>query len=78
MSSGCRGTRIERRRIVAPAAYNTESSHRTTERYVVELDPVEAVSLERETRAAGLTPVKTRTIPSTEDYAGSLVVSFRA
>lgn len=78
VSSGSSGTRIERRRIVAPAARAAESADRTTERYVVELDPVDAVSLEREARTAGLIPVEPRTIPSTEDYAGSLVVSFHA
>lgn len=76
--SGRRGTRIERRRIVAAAADAAGPAQRTSERYVVELDPVDAVSLEREARAAGLNPAEQLMIPSTEDYAGSLVLSFHA
>jgi SAM-dependent methyltransferase len=61
--------RIERRRTIAAG----EPAHD-----LVELDRLSVRQLQRDGRAAGLTPAGTRTIPETREHAGSAVVMFRA
>lgn len=65
--------RIERERRVLPAA-----GRPTVEHHMVELDRVSVGELQREGRTAGLTPLPTREIPETFEYAGSVAVMFRA
>jgi SAM-dependent methyltransferase len=65
--------RIERRRhLVAPDGSATQP-----ERHVVSLAYVDADSLAREGRAAGLEPLPPREIPATREHVGSEVVLLR-
>ena len=73
-----RVVRIERERVLVPAGHSVESKHTQRETDVVELDRVTPAQLEREARAAGLSPQPTRTIAPTEDHVGSTVVILRA
>jgi hypothetical protein len=45
---------------------------------IVELDRVSVAGLEREGREVGLTPIRARPIPATEEHTGSVAVMFRA
>lgn len=74
--SARRRIRLERRRIIIPASPASSQRERTSERYVIELDRVQAGALEHEGAVAGLVPAARREIPATTDHAGSLVVSF--
>jgi hypothetical protein len=51
---------------------------REVEDHAIGLDRLTAAELEREARAAGLSPCDRATIASTRDYAGSEVVILRA
>jgi SAM-dependent methyltransferase len=64
-----RVVRIERERTISSRAPALD---------VVELDLVSIGQLQRDGRAAGLTPAGTRTIPETREHAGSAVVVFHA
>jgi SAM-dependent methyltransferase len=61
--------RIERERTIDDGAAALD---------VVELDRVSVASLKREGRDAGLTPIRARPIPATEEHTGSVAVMFRA
>jgi SAM-dependent methyltransferase len=67
------GMLIERvRETVSPAG------QRSVERDEIVLAPTTAEDLEAAGRACGLTPLRRRSIPETEDYVGSEVVVLRA
>jgi SAM-dependent methyltransferase len=68
--------RIERERSVLAPGVGSARPH--SQRDVVELDRLGVAQLQREGRAAGLTPTSTRTIPATEEHTGSVAVMFRA
>jgi len=71
-----RGIRIEReRRILAPGG---PTALLASERNIVELDRVSRAQLEREGIDAGLTPMPARSVPSTAEHVGSVVVMLRA
>lgn len=73
-----RSIRIERERVLVAPGRPLESTSPAGERNVVELDRVSTKQLEREGIAAGLTPEPARTIESTDDHVGSVVVMLRA
>lgn len=73
-----RSIRIERRRSILEDGVAPDSPQADTQRDVVELDRVECVELEREGRAAGLTPAGVRVIPATDEHVASEVVLLRA
>jgi SAM-dependent methyltransferase len=64
---------LERRREII-----TEGGRRSVEHDRVRLDRLSISELEREARAAGLTPAERAQIPATEEYVGSEVVTVRA
>jgi SAM-dependent methyltransferase len=64
---------IERERTVDAGA-----EERAPERNVIELDRLSGTRLRREGRAAGLTPLPTRSIAATDRHVGSAVVMLRA
>lgn len=76
VSSTSRTTRIERQRMLVLPGGPGRERERLTERNVVELDRVSAASLEREGASVGLIPSARLAIPATDEYAGSIVVSF--
>jgi SAM-dependent methyltransferase len=69
-----RGTFVLERRRETVAA----DGRRTVEHSAIGLDRLTAAELERESRAAGLTPTERATIPPNRDYVGSEVVIVRA
>jgi SAM-dependent methyltransferase len=77
-----RSIRIDReRRILGganPVAAGGPADLLASERNVVELDRVSQVQLEREGIQAGLTPMPARSVPSTDEHVGSVVVMLRA
>jgi SAM-dependent methyltransferase len=72
--------RAERDGFVLERRLETVSAdgHRTVERHAIVLDRVTPREPERESRAAGLTPVRRATVPPNLDYVGSEVVIVRA
>ena len=56
----------------------SSTGERTVEHDTVRLDGLTSAQLEREARAAGLTPDGRAVIPATDDYVGSSVVMLRA
>jgi hypothetical protein len=55
----------------------SKSGELTVEHDAVRLDRLTSAQLEREARAAGLTPDGRAVIPATDDYVGSSVVMLR-